>query len=131
MLIGLLIPLSIAITVSCSPEADADLPEAYRTIEVPDRLDSEAAIDRGRDLFRQHCALCHGERGDGSGVRSANLSTAPRDFTSRSWARSTTPRKIYFAIREGVRGTAMPSWKSLEEEQCWDLVAYILSLSEG
>jgi mono/diheme cytochrome c family protein len=30
-------------------------------------------------------------------------------------------------IREGVRGTPMPSWKALSEDECWDLVAYVLS----
>jgi mono/diheme cytochrome c family protein len=37
---------------------------------------------------------------------------------------------VYYAIREGVSGTPMPSWRSLSEEQSWDLVAYVLSFSE-
>jgi mono/diheme cytochrome c family protein len=35
---------------------------------------------------------------------------------------------VYYAIREGVHGTAMPSWKSLPDEDIWDLVAYVLSV---
>jgi hypothetical protein len=41
-----------------------------------------------------------------------------------------SPRRVYFAIREGVRGTAMPSWKSLEEGEIWDLVALLLGVGE-
>jgi mono/diheme cytochrome c family protein len=35
---------------------------------------------------------------------------------------------VYFAIREGVHGTPMPAWKSLDEDATWDLVAYVLSV---
>jgi hypothetical protein len=41
-----------------------------------------------------------------------------------------TPRAIFFAVREGVSGTAMPSWKSLDEAEAWDLVAFLLSVGE-
>jgi len=52
------------------------------------------------------------------------------DFTSPAWRRRTSPRRAYFVIREGVRGTPMPSWKALVEAETWDLVAYVLSASE-
>lgn len=114
----------------CTREADSELPDAYREVRVPtERIDSAEAIERGRVLFVQYCAFCHGERGDGHGPRSANLSSDPRDFTESSWRDGTSARKTFFAIREGVRGTAMPSWKSLSQDDCWDLAAYVLSLS--
>jgi mono/diheme cytochrome c family protein len=111
---------------------DSDLPPAYRDVAVPEqRLRSPAAHQHGRLLFQEHCALCHGERGDGRGVRREGLSRAPRDFTDAAWRRQTTPRHVYFAIREGVRGTPMPSWKALDNQDVWDLVAYVLSLGAG
>jgi high-affinity iron transporter len=111
-------------------DRDADLPAAYRDLAVPEqRLASQGARDRGRRLFLEHCALCHGEAGDGRGVRREGLNPPPRNFTDRAWRRHTSPRRVYFAIREGVRGTPMPSWKALDENDTWDLVAYVLSLS--
>jgi mono/diheme cytochrome c family protein len=111
---------------------DGDLPRRYREVEVPvARLESAAAQERGRRRFLVHCALCHGERADGRGVRREGLSTSPRDFTDPSWRRQTSPRRVYFAIREGVPGTAMPSWKALEEEESWDLVSYLLSVADS
>jgi high-affinity iron transporter len=96
---------------------------------VPEaQLRSPEARERGRTLFAQHCALCHGENADGQGARREGLSTRPRDFTDPAWAHRRSPRSVYVAIREGVRGTAMPSWKSLEAEETWDLVAFVLSL---
>ena len=41
-------------------------------------------------------------RGDGHGERTEGLSRAPRDFTNAEWRRSTSPRRVFFAIREGL-----------------------------
>ena len=68
-------------------------------------------------------AFAHGTRREG-------LTTQPRDFTSDAWRRTATPRRIFFAVREGVAGTAMPSWKALSESEAWDLVAFLLSVGE-
>ncbi len=108
---------------------DRDLPAAYRRIAVPSAtLDSPAARARGRVLFLAHCALCHGARGDGHGVRREGLSQPPRDFTDAAWRASTSPRRVFFAIREGLAGTPMPAWRALSQTDAWDLTAYVLSL---
>ncbi len=121
--------LSLALT-ACSG-ADAKLPAAYRRIALPEaRLRSVEGRQRGRKLFQAHCALCHGARGDGRGARSEGLSRPPADFSDLVWRRGMTPRRVYFAVREGVRGTPMPGWKSLDEVDSWDLVAYVLSIAE-
>jgi high-affinity iron transporter len=112
--------------------ADADLPAAYRRLSVPEeRLASEAARERGRQLFLEHCALCHGVRADGKGVRRQGFSTPPADFTDPRWRGRVSPRRVYHAVREGVQGTAMPSWKALSDDEIWDLVAYVLSVGRA
>jgi mono/diheme cytochrome c family protein len=112
-------------------DVDGDLPRAYRRIAVPTGLlASEEARVRGGALFRAYCALCHGARGDGRGARREGLARAPRDFTDPAWRAATSPRRVFFAIREGRRGTPMPSWKALSEEDAWNLTAYVLSLGE-
>ena len=110
---------------------DDTLPSGYRELAVPiERLESSSARERGSQLFLQHCALCHGKNADGRGERREGLSRPPADFTSASWRSGVTPRLVYFSIREGVRGTPMPSWKALKEDETWALVAYLLSLTE-
>jgi mono/diheme cytochrome c family protein len=112
-------------------DVDRSLPREYRRIEVPAAwLASSEARARGAVLFRESCALCHGERGDGRGPRKEGLTTQPRDFTRPDWRQSTSPRRVFFAIREGLHGTAMPSWKSLSEQDSWALTAHVLSLGE-
>ena len=96
---------------------------------MPDaELHSATARERGRALFLAHCALCHGVRGDGHGERKEGLDVPPRDFTDPEWRRRTTPRHVFFAVREGLAGTPMPAWKSLSERDAWDLTAFLLSI---
>jgi mono/diheme cytochrome c family protein len=94
-----------------------------------ERLKSAAAVERGRALFLQHCALCHGERADGRGVRREGLSSDPRDFTDVHWRRRFSPRRTFWVLREGKPDTAMPSFRSLPGNDLWDLAAYVLSVA--
>lgn len=117
-------------TLSCKG-ADADLPPAYRKLPVPDDLSSPAALERGRVLFLQHCALCHGVAGDGHGQRREGFVRPPRDFRSSPWRTEATPRRVFHSVREGLPGTAMPSWKTLPDAGLWDLTAYVLSIARA
>ena len=127
LLIGL---LTSPVWPGCG-DVDRDLPRPYRAIDVPAALlASPEARNRGAALFRAHCALCHGERGDGRGARREGLTTPPRDFTSSGWRASTSPRRVFFAVREGVAGTPMASFKALSQQDAWDMTAYVLSLRE-
>ena len=124
---AILIALLISLVLSACSK-DRDLPEPYRRLKVsPGLLDSAEARENGRKLFLTSCALCHGEKADGRGVRREGLSVPPRDFTNPSWRTAMTPRRVFFAIREGVHGTPMPGWKSFTDAQTWDLVAFLLS----
>jgi mono/diheme cytochrome c family protein len=106
------------------------LPQRYRDVEVPaGRIASLEARARGRELFLEHCALCHGERADGRGRR-RSWSVPPADFTDRAWRERIDPRRVYYVVREGVRGTPMPAWKVLADDEVWDLVAYVLSVAD-
>ncbi len=106
-------------------------PPASRSAAVPEaRLGDPAARERGARLFARYCALCHGERGDGRGLRRLGLSTPPRDLTDPGWQGRTSPLRMFAVLREGVPGTAMPAWAgTLSADDTWDLVAYVRSLS--
>jgi high-affinity iron transporter len=99
-------------------------------LAVPwDRLRSPEARRRGRELYLQNCVLCHGMAADGRGVRSMGLDRKPADFTDPTWGAKDAPARAYGAIRNGVAGTAMPSWSALSDDESWDLVAYLVSVS--
>lgn len=95
--------------------------EASSTARVGDR----AAYDRGRALFSAHCAICHGEKADGRGHRTSNLSHKPTSFLDPSWRKGTNPDRIYAAVRDGKPGTPMASWRALSEQELNDLVTFV------
>lgn len=91
--------------------------------------DSEAKLRRGRTLFDQHCASCHGWSGQGTGPEGFYLVPAPADLL---WL-GQTPKKtadpyIYWSIAEGGRAfdSEMPAFKyQLSRQDRWALTAYL------
>ena len=124
--------LTLGLCSGCSAP-NGELPEPYRRLAVPsERLADPAARTRGRALFLAHCALCHGERGDGHGRRRSAFARPPADLTRPGWRAAASPRRVFYAVREGSRGTPMPAWKgALGIDETWDVVAHVLSLSEA
>ena len=102
------------------------IPKEYRNIGVPeDRLVSIDAMENGRYLFQQHCAICHGIQLDGRGSRS---DLQPADLTSEKWYERTSPRWMFYIVREGKSHSGMLGLKDrLTETETWDIVSYILS----
>lgn len=124
-------PLWLTLLVLGCSDSENLMSAEYRDLAVPEeRLASAEARRSGRELFLRHCAICHGERADGRGLRRHSLSTPPADFTRRDWRQRTTERDLYQVIREGVHGTPMPAWKALEEGETWDIVAYVAAVAD-
>jgi mono/diheme cytochrome c family protein len=121
--------MSLALS-ACNAE-DAPSTVDYSTVEVPvERISSNEARERGRTLFSKKCALCHGERADGRGARREGLSGKPINFHNKEWRANTSPLSVFETLSEGKRGTSMPAWPTLSDEQKWDVVAYVLSVAE-
>jgi len=115
---------------ACSARDDSSAKD-YSQVQVPtSRLSSDDARARGRALYQEKCALCHGERADGNGVRSKGLSGKPINFQNREWRASAKPPALFEVLSEGKRGTSMPAWPTLSDEEKWDLIAYVLSVAE-
>jgi mono/diheme cytochrome c family protein len=99
------------------------------------RFDAQSRA-QGKVLYLRHCAICHGENGDGNGRRSRDLSPHPRDFTTGLYEFRSTPtgalpsdEDIWKTISGGLHGTAMVPWISLSEDDRWALVSYIEGFS--
>lgn len=121
--------MSLALSACSADKARSAID--YSKIEVPvDRLSSDEARERGRTLFRKKCALCHGVRADGKGVRREGLSSKPINFHNKEWRANTKPFELFEVLSEGKRGTSMPAWPTLSDEQKWEIIAYVLSVAE-
>jgi mono/diheme cytochrome c family protein len=119
--------------------------------DIPDRLDALAATvtqrtgiaaetvppappsaARGRELYRENCAGCHGPGGAGDGPDARRGEITPADFTSVVFMRRETPLDFFLMIGLGHRRRGMPEWsQSLSVQQRWDLVAWIWGLQHS
>jgi len=83
---------------------------------------------KGGKAYAQRCAFCHGGEGKGDGAAAGRLSPKPANLTSEM-VQIQTDGEIFWKLSQG-RGS-MPKWESiLSEDERWDLVNFIRTLSE-
>ncbi len=92
----------------------------------------------GPRLYAQHCAPCHGERGDGKGIAAEILFPKPRDFRAGRFrltsTRNSVPMRedLHAVLNRGMPGSAMPPWAHLSQEDRDALVDEVLRIrSDG
>ncbi len=78
------------------------------------------ASDIGAELYEQHCAACHGIRGQGG----TGVPLALDDFQ-----REVTDQFLFNTIKHGRPGRVMPSYAMLGEEQISAIVKHIRGFS--
>lgn len=97
------------------------------------------ASERGKEVYENSCAHCHGVEGRGDGSAAENLLPKPRDFTRGLYKiRSTeagqlpTDQDLFDIITEGMPGSSMPEWETaLNTNDRWEVVAYIKTFYDG
>jgi mono/diheme cytochrome c family protein len=67
----------------------------------------------GELIYRQYCAVCHGDNGDGNSALGQHLMPRPRNFTSRAEMGAHTNQTLADAIARGVPGTSMAPWEGV------------------
>ncbi len=89
-----------------------------------------------RGLYREHCVHCHGINGDGLGPTARFLNPYPRNFqlgvfkfTSTNQGRKPTMGDLHQTLRDGIPGTAMPSFKLNSTAEVEALAEYAKYLS--
>ncbi|MBS0170487.1 MAG: c-type cytochrome [Nitrospira sp.] len=91
----------------------------------------------GRRIYEQTCAWCHGIGGEGDGPAGWFIgrysSPRPRNFVKDGYKfRSTasgelpTDQDLFKIVTQGIPGV-MPSYRSLNEEARWQVIAYLKS----
>ncbi|MEO6992225.1 MAG: cytochrome c/FTR1 family iron permease [Lacunisphaera sp.] len=112
-----------AATVAAAARAlGADLIKAY---PVPLTPAQPLVFDRGRTLFAQSCASCHGPNGDGHGPAAVGLQPPPIAFTDLNRARERSVFALKQVIDQGLPGTSMASFATLPSQDRWDLALYV------
>jgi DMSO reductase family type II enzyme heme b subunit len=97
------------------------------------------ASEKGKEVYEQSCAHCHGTEGRGDGSAAENLLPKPRDFTRglykiRSTESGQLPmdQDLFNIITIGMPGSSMPGWETaLSTGDRWEVVAYIKTFNDG
>ena len=83
----------------------------------------------GENIYRQHCAGCHGASGDGLGPDIRELIVPPANFRAVK-SRTKTDMELYLAIKQGVLFSPMHGWADrLSDQEIRDVLRYIRSLA--
>src|SRR6266404_5555071 len=97
---------------------------------------AQPEVKLGERIYRDNCAACHGERGDGKGPQAEKLKTKPRDFTSGIYKFRSTPSgslpldsDLMRTITRGIRGTSMLAQLHLSKQETSVVVQYLKSFS--
>ncbi|GGY81102.1 hypothetical protein GCM10011613_27700 [Cellvibrio zantedeschiae] len=83
-------------------------------------------VAAGKNLFEQHCQLCHGSEGRGDGVAASSLASKPANLRQ---LKNKPEGLIAMRIKAGT--SVMPAWKNiLKEDEIWQLTRYIKTISQ-
>lgn len=88
------------------------------------------SAERGRVLFGEYCAVCHGAEGRGDGPLAAKLNDPKANLRKGRFAAlrpGAEPQAVGLAriVRHGLPPTAMPGHEWLTDRQVSDLVAFV------
>ena len=87
------------------------------------------SLQRGRESFDFHCAVCHGVRGRGDGPVTEYWkpdSRPPADLSAERY-KQYPDNLLYRVITQGV-GSMPPLRENLTERQYWDIINYVKTL---
>jgi len=97
-----------------------------RDIVVPKDLDRPDRIGAGAGLYDEMCTGCHLVPATADTEMRRGLYPRPPAFPVDG---VTEPARAFWAIKHGVKMTAMPAWgPSHTDEQIWDMVAFLLRI---
>jgi putative heme-binding domain-containing protein len=110
---GSVLAVATFCTIGSIAVAAQDLPGKNPLQGNPD------AIKYGMGLFRGRCADCHGM--DARGVRGPDI--------TQVWASGRTDDGLFKTIKGGVPGTEMPANPRINDQETWQILAYLRTLA--
>lgn len=105
--------------------APADAPKFDLASVKEPWLPNEQVAAAGQKLFKQNCALCHGEKGDLVG----GLPNA-RNLVEGQWKQGEGLINLYKVLANGIQGTQMAGFKqTLKPNERWAVLNYIETIT--
>jgi len=91
---------------------------------------------RGRRIYLEACAACHGADGrpvaDAVKFDSEGYPVPPRSFVDGIFKGGNEGHQLYARIIKGIKGTPMPASEGIfSNDEVWDLIHYVQSLAKA
>src|SRR5262245_3947315 len=129
-------------TEACAGIAAQDKPACQPTANPngwqlpPDAADKKSplagdakAVAAGKAVFKDKCQRCHGPGGLGDGPDADPDVSQDMDLTVASRAERNPDGIVFYKVMNGRKKPKMPAFKEdLNEQQVWQVVAYVQSL---
>ena len=72
-----------------------------------------ADLERGKQVFIDRCAPCHGDHGAGDGPAAAAMTPKPRNFQDPDFWRGRTVVQLKLVVKQGKPGTLMAPFEGV------------------
>ena len=107
-------------------------PDEFLKLKNPLKLDSKNLF-AGESLFHTDaqptaCKICHGSTGNGMGMMAPGLNPPPRNFSCSETMKDISDGQMFWVVKNGSPGTGMTAYKSLTDEQVWQIILYLRTL---
>ena len=91
---------------------------------------TEKRLKKGEMLYLKkakplQCVHCHGIRGDGAGELGLQATPPARNVTCKETLKNISDGQMFWAIKNGIKGTSMPSYSDLADWEIWVLIHYV------
>jgi cytochrome c oxidase cbb3-type subunit III len=84
-------------------------------------LTSADSIGKGQNIFKQKCAACHGQKGEG---------LVGPNFTDNYWLHGGDIKSVFSTVKYGVTNKGMQAWQNdLSASEIQEVSSYIVSIA--
>ncbi len=104
-------------------QGEAVIPEEFPVNPVPA---DAVSVQRGRILYDIHCALCHGDLGQGDGPLADYFERTPENLTGAR-AAAEFDGSVYLTIQQGF-GEMPALTENLTVRERWDVINFVRTL---
>jgi thiosulfate dehydrogenase len=81
-----------------------------------------ADFENGAQLYRTHCAVCHGLINQPQSATAKGMFPKPPELFKGKGVTDDTPGETYWKVSNGIRLTGMPAYsKSLSDKEIWQI----------
>ncbi len=128
--------ISLAEDITPPPGAELPPPSLETQVTKPTAIPADNIFpinlpdpNRGATTYIDKCAPCHGETGMGDGPEANLIDNPVPALGSEALAQKSAPSDWYMIVTQGNMSRFMPPFSSLNDQERWDVVAYLYTLS--